>query len=123
MRRRQRLCSSASRKIRTAAHTKRLRLALSSTTSVRHAPRYLRGIEGEREPEPLRLEVARHPQPLSQMLRRDLGVVSLHGLMSDGARRPALILGDAYEYLAGKFADITRRKNAGVLHARAAWCD
>ena len=38
---------------------------------------YLRGVEGEREPELLRLEIARHPQPLSQMLRRDLGVIPL----------------------------------------------
>ena len=48
-----------------------------SDDSVRDVLRYLRGIEGEREPELLRLEVARHPQPLSQMLRRDLGVVPL----------------------------------------------
>ena len=48
-----------------------------SDDSVRDVLRYLRGIEGEREPEFLRLEVARHPQPLSQMLRRDLGVVPL----------------------------------------------
>ena len=37
--------------------------------SVRHVLGYLRGVEGEREPELLRLEIARHPQPLSQMLR------------------------------------------------------
>ena len=29
--------------------------------SVRHVPRYLRGVEGERELELLRLEIARHP--------------------------------------------------------------
>ena len=45
--------------------------------SVRHVPRYLRGVEGEREPELLRLEIARHPQPLSQMLRCDRGVIPL----------------------------------------------
>ena len=45
--------------------------------SVRHVLGYLRGVEGEREPELLRLEIARHPQPLSQMLRRDLGVIPL----------------------------------------------
>ena len=45
--------------------------------SVRHVPRYLRGVEGEREPELLRLEVARHPQPLSQMLRCDLRAIPL----------------------------------------------
>ena len=54
-------------------HTKRHRLALSPDDSVLDVLRYLRGIEGEREPEFLRLEVARHPQPLSQMLRCDLG--------------------------------------------------
>ena len=45
--------------------------------SVRHILRYLRGVEGEREPEPLLLEILGHPQPLPQMLRSDLGVIPL----------------------------------------------
>ena len=45
--------------------------------SVRHVPRHLGGVEGERELELLRLEIARHPQPLSQMLRCDRGVIPL----------------------------------------------
>ena len=77
VRRRQYPWSSASRKIRTAARTKRVRLAPSPTTrSVTY--RATSGASGgERELEPLRLEIARHPQPLSQMLRCDRGVIPL----------------------------------------------
>ena len=45
--------------------------------SVRHILRYLRGVEGEREPKPLLLEIVGHPQPLPQMLRGDLWVMPL----------------------------------------------
>ena len=32
------------------------------------------------------------------------------------------VLGDAYEYLVGKFVDVTRRNKAGEFYTPAAWC-
>ena len=41
------------------------------------------------------------------------------GVLGDRARQPAVstdVLGDAYEYLVGKFADVTRRNKAGEFY-------